>query len=608
MEYAFIGGSLGVVAGEKITRALELALTHRHPAIIVSCSGGARMMEGALSLMQMAKVSAALARLDRARVPFISVLTDPTTGGVTASFAMLGDLNIAEPKALIGFAGPRVIEQTIRQTLPEGFQRSEFLLEHGMLDLVVDRRDLKASIARALRFMRAVPAAVSESGTSAGGVSGESTSRRRVCWRCARRGPPGAAATNTVLRTEPHSGPIEERRSEATLTTFDRLFALETFGIKLGLDNISTLCDALGHPERAFRSLHVAGTNGKGSVTAMTHAALRAAGIRAGRYTSPHLSNLAERFVIDDRPVDAMLLESTVDDVLSCADRLRASGALSVHPTFFEATTAAAFELFRRSGVEVGVIEVGLGGRFDATNVIMPVAGAITTIDFDHQQHLGDTLGAIAFEKAGIIKPGMTVVMGDLRPDAETVIRRCAAERGAALVDAIRDTRCQAEMIDGRAQLTIATPSGSYGPLTLGLRGEHQVGNAIVAVRLLEVAAGHGIHVPQTAIEQGLAAAEWPARLELLDRRARPARAARCRPQSRGRTRPCLVPDPVASRASAARHRRHARQERCRHRARAAAGCLVGHRHGGADTARHPGDRSGSSSARRGCAGRARGT
>ena len=155
MEYSFIGGSLGVVAGEKITRAAEMALARRHPLLIVSCSGGARMMEGALSLMQMAKVSAALARLDRARVPFISILTDPTTGGVTASFAMLGDLNIAEPKALIGFAGPRVIEQTIRQKLPEGFQRSEFLLEHGMLDLVVDRRDLKAAIARALHFMRA---------------------------------------------------------------------------------------------------------------------------------------------------------------------------------------------------------------------------------------------------------------------------------------------------------------------------------------------------------------------------------------------------------------------------------------------------------------------
>ena len=152
MEYGFIGGSMGVVVGEKITRAIERAIAERLPVVIVSCSGGARMMEGALSLMQMAKISAALARLDRARLPYISVLTDPTTGGVTASFAMLGDLNIAEPKALIGFAGPRVIEQTIRQKLPEGFQRSEFLLEHGMLDMVVDRRELKEVIARALRF------------------------------------------------------------------------------------------------------------------------------------------------------------------------------------------------------------------------------------------------------------------------------------------------------------------------------------------------------------------------------------------------------------------------------------------------------------------------
>jgi acetyl-CoA carboxylase carboxyl transferase subunit beta len=154
-EYAFIGGSMGVVVGEKITRAIERALERRCPIVIVCCSGGARMMEGALSLMQMAKISGALARLDKARLPYIAVLTDPTTGGVTASFAMLGDLNIAEPKAQIGFAGPRVIEQTIRQKLPEGFQRSEFLIDKGMLDLVLDRREMKAVIARALRFMGA---------------------------------------------------------------------------------------------------------------------------------------------------------------------------------------------------------------------------------------------------------------------------------------------------------------------------------------------------------------------------------------------------------------------------------------------------------------------
>jgi acetyl-CoA carboxylase carboxyl transferase subunit beta len=154
MEYAFIGGSMGAVVGETIARAVDRAHDSRKPLIIVAASGGARMMEGIVSLMQLAKISAALARLDEAKIPYISVLTDPTTGGVTASFAMLGDLNIAEPKALIGFAGPRVIEQTIRQKLPEGFQRSEFLVEHGFLDAVVNRKEMKAYLIRALDFMK----------------------------------------------------------------------------------------------------------------------------------------------------------------------------------------------------------------------------------------------------------------------------------------------------------------------------------------------------------------------------------------------------------------------------------------------------------------------
>jgi len=154
MEYSFIGGSMGAVVGETITRAVDRAHDTRQPLIIVAASGGARMMEGIVSLMQLAKISTALARLDEAKVPFISVLTDPTTGGVTASFAMLGDLNVGEPGALIGFAGPRVIEQTIRQKLPEGFQRSEFLLSHGFLDAVVGRKDLKSYLSRALDFMR----------------------------------------------------------------------------------------------------------------------------------------------------------------------------------------------------------------------------------------------------------------------------------------------------------------------------------------------------------------------------------------------------------------------------------------------------------------------
>jgi acetyl-CoA carboxylase carboxyl transferase subunit beta len=155
MEYGFIGGSMGAVVGETIARAVDRARLDRKPLIVVAASGGARMMEGVVSLMQMAKISTALGQLDDAKVPYICVLTDPTTGGVTASFAMLGDLNIAEPGALIGFAGPRVIEQTIRQKLPEGFQRSEFLLEKGFLDAVVQRRDLKAYLIRALAFLQA---------------------------------------------------------------------------------------------------------------------------------------------------------------------------------------------------------------------------------------------------------------------------------------------------------------------------------------------------------------------------------------------------------------------------------------------------------------------
>jgi acetyl-CoA carboxylase carboxyl transferase subunit beta len=159
MEYSFIGGSMGAVVGETIARAIDRAHDQRQPLITVAASGGARMMEGIVSLMQLAKVSAALARLDEAKIPFVSVLTDPTTGGVTASFAMLGDLNIAEPGALIGFAGPRVIEQTIRQKLPEGFQRSEFLVQHGFLDAVVPRKEMKAYLIRALDFMQTPKAA-----------------------------------------------------------------------------------------------------------------------------------------------------------------------------------------------------------------------------------------------------------------------------------------------------------------------------------------------------------------------------------------------------------------------------------------------------------------
>jgi dihydrofolate synthase/folylpolyglutamate synthase len=295
----------------------------------------------------------------------------------------------------------------------------------------------------------------------------------------------------------------------------DRLFALETFGIKLGLDNISRLCAALGHPERRFTSLHVAGTNGKGSVTAMAHAALVASGIRSARYISPHLVDLSERFVISDAAVEPQVLQQAADDVLDCADRLIANGELAVHPTFFEATTAIAFELFRRAGVEVAVIEVGLGGRFDSTNVIAPIAGAITSIGLDHQQHLGDTIEAIAFEKAGIIKPHMDLVIGTMPDEARRVISRVAAEHDASIIDAGADTDVSAIHV-GAGLVTIDTPEDRYGPLSLALRGEHQQGNACVAVRLLEAARRRGVSVSKDAIERGLTQVDWPGRLELI--------------------------------------------------------------------------------------------
>jgi dihydrofolate synthase/folylpolyglutamate synthase len=294
----------------------------------------------------------------------------------------------------------------------------------------------------------------------------------------------------------------------------ERLFALETFGIKLGLENIERLCAALGHPQRAFATVHVAGTNGKGSVAAMVHAALLAAGVRAARYTSPHLIDITERFTIGESPVSREALEAAAARVLDCADRLQATGDLRVTPTFFEATTAAAFDLFRDARTEIAVIEVGMGGRFDATNVVEPIAGAITTIGLDHQEYLGGTLEQIAFEKAGIIKRGMTVVAGPLPAAAHAVIRRTADERDARLLDAFDGVDVDVRMHDGAASLTVSTPRRRYGPLTLGLSGAHQVANAMVAIHLLEAAESRGFPLTADAVAEGLARPRWPARLE----------------------------------------------------------------------------------------------
>ncbi len=297
-----------------------------------------------------------------------------------------------------------------------------------------------------------------------------------------------------------------------------RLFALEHIGIKLGLDNIGRLCAALGHPERACPTLIVAGTNGKGSVTAMADTALRLAGLRSARYTSPHLEHLEERFVVDGKEVAHGDLVSAAGDVFATVDRLLADGTLTVTPTFFEVTTAIGFELFRRAQVDVAVLEVGMGGRFDATNIAMPLAGAIVSIDLDHQQYLGHTLAAIAFEKAGIIKPAMPVVCGERKPEAVEVITRIAAERGATLVPAHDGVTSTVAEEDGRVHLSLRTPTRDYGTVRLGLRGLHQADNAIVAVRLLEIAAAAGLPVDAAAIRGGLEAVRWPARLEVIER------------------------------------------------------------------------------------------
>jgi dihydrofolate synthase/folylpolyglutamate synthase len=289
------------------------------------------------------------------------------------------------------------------------------------------------------------------------------------------------------------------------------LFSLERLGMKFGLENMRTICEALGHPERAFRSVIVAGTNGKGSVTAMLSAALHAAGVRVARYTSPHLERLEERYVIGEQEVTASELEDAARAVQQTIERLVGSGRLEALPTFFESATAMAFELFRRRAVELAVVEVGLGGRLDATNVITPVVAAITSIDFDHEALLGDTLAAIAREKAGVIKPGIPVVIGPLAPEAEDAIAEVGRERGAALIRA-RD-RATVSSADNHTA-DVATPDLQLAGVPLALRGRHQLDNAAVAVCVLEVLQRQGVPLTAAHIRVGLEHARWPGRLE----------------------------------------------------------------------------------------------
>ena len=317
------------------------------------------------------------------------------------------------------------------------------------------------------------------------------------------------------------------------------LFGLEQFGIKFGLENMRALVESLGRPERAFRSVHIAGTNGKGSVTAIIDAALRASGLRSGRYTSPHLIDLSERFVVDGKPIEKDVLIATVARLRDHIDGMLSAGILEAQPTFFEVTTAVAFDFFAASRIDVGVIEVGLGGRLDATNVITPMASAITSIAFDHEKYLGKSLAAIAGEKAGIIKPDIPVVLAELDPEAAGVIEGIARDRGAPIVrasDGVVLERIPSPP-DAMTRIRLQTPRHDYGELSIALRGDHQVGNALVAIRVLEILGERGVDVPVAAIAEGLARVLWPGRLEqrrlspicelIMDAAHNPAGAAR---------------------------------------------------------------------------------
>ena len=297
---------------------------------------------------------------------------------------------------------------------------------------------------------------------------------------------------------------------------FQYLLGLEKFGIKFGLANIQTLTAALGRPETHFKSILIAGTNGKGSVTAMTDCALRAAGLKVGRYTSPHLIRLEERFAIDGSPVETATLAERIGDVRALIDELLAQGVLEAPPTFFEVTTAIALEIFRRAGIDVAVLEVGLGGRLDATNVVQPIAAAITSIDFDHEQYLGNTLAAIAAEKAGVIRRGIPVVVGPVAAEPREVLVSMCELASAQFVEADEGVRIDSTSEDGRTSIRLTTQRRDYGVVPLGLRGDHQVPNALVAVRLLEELERQ-LPVTRASITAGIRDVRWPGRLQMVE-------------------------------------------------------------------------------------------
>jgi dihydrofolate synthase / folylpolyglutamate synthase len=292
------------------------------------------------------------------------------------------------------------------------------------------------------------------------------------------------------------------------------LFSLERLGMKFGLDNMRALCAALGHPERAFQPVLIAGTNGKGSVTAMVAEALRAAGHHAARYTSPHLVRLEERFVVDGREVEPPRLRAAAGRIQGAVESLVTAGTLEGPPTFFECTTAVAFDLFREARVALAVLEVGLGGRLDATNVVTPVVSAITSIGMDHEAQLGHTLASIAREKAGVMRRGVPVVCGPLPAEAQAEVAAVAARLEAPLVEARAAVSLAITSEADRITADVRTARRGLRQVTLGLRGRHQADNAAVAVAILDLLDRQGHGVPDEAVRTGLERPGWPGRLE----------------------------------------------------------------------------------------------
>ena len=300
------------------------------------------------------------------------------------------------------------------------------------------------------------------------------------------------------------------------MDSLDALFALERFGIKPGLDTIRLLLRAMGNPHSSYPTVIVAGTNGKGSVVAMADSALRAAGYRVGRYTSPHLQVLTERFVVDGAAITERELRREATGLHEQVDGLLAAGRLQRPLTFFEATTAIALSWFRQASVDLALLEVGLGGRFDATNIVTPVAGVITPIGLEHQQYLGDTIEAIAGEKAGVIKTGMVVVTTETTSSVVSLFEETCRQRGARLIRADAGTVVRVLGTGDHDEIQVTTPRRAYPAFRLGLAGTHQVSNATGAIRLLEALSDIGMPIAADAIVTGLSTVVWPGRLELV--------------------------------------------------------------------------------------------